>query len=170
LDAWDERAVRSRESTYRAVLANLGIAPRDQAWAIERVQAGLLRTLRDPRGRWVLTHHEDAASELPMAGLIDGVLCEAVVDRSFIEKSSIDESGVRWIIDFKTSTHEGGGLANFLEQEKERYREQLERYARLMSKQESRPIRLGLYFPMLGEWLEWAASVPLRKQATLFEL
>jgi len=165
LDAWDERRVLARKGAYRAVLANLGIAPGDLAWAVERVQAGLLGTLRDARGRWVLTDHEDAASELPIAGLIDGVLFEGVIDRSFI-----DESGVRWIIDYKTGMHEGGGLANFLEQEKQRYREQLERYARLMSKQDTRPIRLGLYFPMLGEWLEWSAGVPLRKQATLFEL
>ena len=53
---------------------------------------------------------------------------------------------------------------------KERYREQLERYARLMSLRQSGPIRLGLYFPLLGEWIEWAAPVVLRKQAVLFEL
>ncbi len=59
---------------------------------------------------------------------------------------------------------------NFLEKEKDRYREQLERYARLMMQRDSRPIRLGLYFPLLGEWLEWGAPVVLRKQALLFEL
>ena len=122
-----KRAVRSRSGAYRAVLANLGVPPGELAWAAERVESGLLRTLRDPRGRWVLEHHAEAASELPIAGLMDGNLCEAVIDRTFI-----DEDGVRWIIDYKTSAHEGAGLENFLEQERERYREQLERYARLM--------------------------------------
>ena len=107
--------------------------------------------MRDPRGRWVLDNHADAASELPIAGLIEGNLCEAVIDRTFI-----DENGVRWIIDYKTSAHDRRGLENFLEKEKERYREQLERYARLMVQRDDRPIRLGLYFPLLGEWLEWA--------------
>ena len=65
---------------------------------------------------------------------------------------------------------EGAGLENFLEQEKDRYREQLERYARLMARSDDRPIRLGLYFPLLGEWLEWAAPTVLRRQALLFEL
>ncbi len=165
LDAWDETAVRSRKSAYRAVLANLGVPPDELAWATERVESGLLRTLRDPRGRWVLDRHADAASELAIAGLLDGKLSEVVIDRTFI-----DEDGVRWIIDYKTSAHEGAGLENFLEQEKERYREQLERYARLMIQRDDRPIRLGLYFPLLGEWLEWAAPVVLRKQALLFEL
>jgi ATP-dependent helicase/nuclease subunit A len=165
LDAWPEAALRSRSASYRAVLMNLGLPPGDLAWGVERVESGLLRTLRDPRGRWILDSHTDAASELPVAGLLDGKLTEAVIDRTFI-----DENGVRWIIDFKTSVHEGAGLENFLEQEKDRYREQLERYARLMVQRDDRPIRLGLYFPLIGAWLEWAAPVVLRKQAMLFEL
>jgi hypothetical protein len=92
-------------------------------------------------------------------------LSEAVIDRTFV-----DESGVRWIIDFKSSDPAGGNVENFLEAEKERYREQLERYARLMASRDDRPIRLGLYFPLLGAWLEWGAGVVLRKQASLFEL
>lgn len=171
LDVWDEASVRARGGAYRAVLANLGVPSNELAWATERVESGLLRILRDPRGRWILENHADAQSELPIAGLIDGNLCEAVIDRTFI-----DENGVRWIIDYKTSWHEGASLENFLEQEKERYREQLERYARLMVQRDTsgdaggRPIRLGLYFPLLGEWLEWGAPVVFRKQALLFEL
>jgi ATP-dependent helicase/nuclease subunit A len=164
LAAWDETAVRARRGAYGAVLVNFGLPAADIEWASERVEAGLLRTLRDPRGRWVLDRHAGAASELPIAGLINGELCEVVIDRTFI-----DEHGVRWIIDYKTGTHEGAAVENFLDREKERYRGQLERYARLMSQREQRPIRLGLYFPMLGEWLEWSAPEPLRKQASLFE-
>jgi len=165
LDVWSEATVRSRQGVYRAVLANLGVPAGDLAWATERVQSGLLRTLRDSRGRWVLENHVDAASELPVAGWIGGKLCETVIDRTFI-----DESGVRWIIDYKTSEPASGSVENFLEAEKERYREQLERYARLMVQREDRPIRLGLYFPLLGEWREWGAGVGLRRQAMLFEL
>jgi ATP-dependent helicase/nuclease subunit A len=165
LQAWDENVVRSRRGAYRAVLANLGVAPSGLAEAAQQVETGLLRTLRDSRGRWILEPHTDAGSELQITGLIDGKLYEIVIDRTFV-----DESGVRWIIDYKTSAHEGGGLEAFLDNEKERYREQLERYARLMVQRDDRPIRLGLYFPLLGEWREWAAPVVLRKQASLFEL
>jgi len=77
---------------------------------------------------------------------------------------------VRWIIDYKTSAHQGGDLEAFLDNERARYREQLEHYARLMVQRDERPIRLGLYFPLLGGWREWAAPVVLRKQASLFEL
>jgi len=169
LHGWDENAVRSRRPAYRAVLANLGVPPAELSWAVDRVQEALARTLSDSRGRWCLETHEDAANELPVAGWIEGKLCEAVIDRTFV-----DEHGVRWIIDYKTSEPAGGELENFLEAEKERYREQLERYARLLSQRgigsSERPIRLGLYFPLLGAWLEWGAPVVLRKQASLFEL
>ena len=165
LPGWDEAAVRSRHGVYRAVLANLGVSPGDLRWAVDRVESGLLRTLRDSRGRWCLDHHEDAASELPVAGWLDGTLSEVVIDRTFI-----DETGVRWIIDYKTSDAPGANVENFLAAEQERYQEQLERYARLMAQRDDRPIRLGLYFPLLGEWREWGSAVVLRKQALLFEL
>ncbi|HUA17925.1 MAG TPA: UvrD-helicase domain-containing protein [Bryobacteraceae bacterium] len=165
LEVWKEARVRSEQGAYRAVLANLGVSPAELNEAANQVEAGLLRTLRDPRGRWILAEHEDAHSELSIAGFVDGALHEAVIDRTFI-----DENGVRWIIDYKTGQHQGGALENFLETEKRRYQDQLERYARLMVQRDDRPIRLGLYFPLLGEWREWPAPVVLRKQAQLFEL
>jgi len=165
LDVWSEETVRARRTLYEAVLANLGVTPLELPEAAQRVETALLRTLGDPRGRWILAAHSEAACEVPIAGLINGKLSESVIDRTFI-----DEAGVRWIIDYKTSDHEGGDLENFFEAEKVRHKEQLERYARLMFQKDERPIRLGLYFPLLGGWREWGAPVVLRKQATLFEL
>jgi hypothetical protein len=68
----------------------------------------------------------------------------------------VDDNGVRWIIDYKTSTHEGGGRDAFLDNERGRYHDQLERYAALVRRMDSRPIRLGIYFPLLQGWREWA--------------
>jgi ATP-dependent exoDNAse (exonuclease V) beta subunit len=73
-----------------------------------------------------------------------------VIDRTFV-----DDNGTCWIIDYKTGSHRGGSVDEFLDQEQVRYRQQLERYANAMSKMEDRPIRLGLYFPLLGGWREW---------------
>lgn len=165
LNVWNEETVRARRRLYEAVLANLGVTPPELPEAAKRVETALLRTLGDPRGRWILAARSEAACEVPIAGLIDGKLSESVIDRTFI-----DEAGVRWIIDYKTSDHEGSDLENFFEAEKERYKEQIERYARLMFQTDERPIRVGLYFPLLGGWREWGAPVVLRKQATLFEL
>ncbi|HSD97300.1 MAG TPA: hypothetical protein VLB06_09170, partial [Sulfuricaulis sp.] len=81
----------------------------------------------------------------------------AILDRTFV-----DDKGVRWIIDYKASSHEGGRLDEFLDREHERYAAQLERYAALMGKIDARPIRLGLYFPLLGGWREWASAAASR--------
>jgi ATP-dependent helicase/nuclease subunit A len=66
---------------------------------------------------------------------------------------------VRWIVDFKTGTHEGGGLEQFLDQEVRRYREQLQRYARLMcSFRPGQQVRAALYFPLMRQWREVPVS------------
>ena len=49
-----------------------------------------------------------------------------------------------------------GAFAEFLTREVERYRPQLERYAALARKLGPEPVRVGLYFPLMGEWREWA--------------
>jgi len=163
-DAWTEDAVRARRDLYESVLANLGMPPDDLPEAVQRVETGLLKTLRDPRGRWILEAHAAAECELKVAGLIGGKFTEAMIDRTFVEHD------VRWIIDYKTSEHLGSDVEAFLNSEQNRYREQLERYARLLFQQDGRPIRLALYFPLLGGWREWPAAVLLHQQATLFEL
>ena len=63
---------------------------------------------------------------------------------------------MRWIVDFKTGTHEGADVDPFLDREVERYRDQLERYARFVRALDGRPIRLGIFHPLLGGWREWA--------------
>jgi ATP-dependent exoDNAse (exonuclease V) beta subunit len=164
LAAWGPGAVAANRGGYRTMLATLGVAAADLQDASARVEAGLRNTLRDPRGQWLLDAHAGAQSEYPITGMISGNAYQAVIDRTFV-----DETGVRWIVDFKTSSHEGGDPDTFLDNEKLRYREQLERYARLMIQVEDRPIRLGLYFPLLTGWREWAAPTVKRQQAGLFE-
>jgi len=110
----------------------------------------LQRTLNSDRGRWILAQHAEAACEYAITGVLDGQIVRGMVDRTFV-----DEGGVRWIIDFKSSAHKGGGLQEFVDDQQRRYRDQLERYARLFTPL-GQPIRLALYFPLLDEWREWA--------------
>jgi len=64
-------------------------------------------------------------------------------------------------VDFKTSTHEGGGLDLFLAEEVERYRSQLTRYARLLEMfKPGEPLRAALYFPLLRAWRELELPPP----------
>jgi ATP-dependent exoDNAse (exonuclease V) beta subunit len=140
---WERGAVRAR-------LAAEGVPPADLDEAARRVEAAIAGTLADERGNWILSAHQEAQTEYPVSGLVEGEPCHFVIDRTFV-----DARGVRWIIDYKTSTHEGGGVDAFLDNELDRYHDQLERYASLMRRADDRAIRLGLYFPLLQGWREW---------------
>lgn len=102
--------------------------------------------------RWLLAPHDSARNEWALSGLVDGQLVNATIDRSFVD------DGVRWIIDYKTSDHQGAALAVFLASERERYEMQMQRYAALARQLDARPIRLGLYFPLLDELVSWDAE------------
>jgi ATP-dependent exoDNAse (exonuclease V) beta subunit len=151
LERCDEAAIRARESHFKRWLALNGVPDERLHDASARVVAALTSVLRDPRGRWILqAGYRDDLREHAVSGYWRGEVVRVVFDRSFI-----DEHGVRWVIDYKTSQHVGGGLEEFLEREVERYRPQLQRYATLARKLGSEPVRVGLYFPLMRAWREW---------------
>ena len=133
-----------------AQLTRLGVPESVRPRALEVILTALRQTLSDERGRWILsgTHHE-AYSEWELSGVSGGRLRNLKVDRSFV-----DESGTRWVIDYKTSAHEGGDLEGFLAREIERYRPQLEAYLELARAMGPQPVRAALYFPLLGAFRE----------------
>ncbi|MFZ9563343.1 MAG: PD-(D/E)XK nuclease family protein, partial [Burkholderiales bacterium] len=147
---WDAARIHALGPAIRLALAAQGVGEAEIPDAAARAQQALIRCVSDERGRWVLGAQAQGRSELRLTGLVDGQRINAVIDRTFI-----DAQGVRWIIDYKTSTHEGADVDAFLDNEQLRYRGQLERYARLMQAGGDQSIRLGLYFPLLGGWREW---------------
>jgi ATP-dependent helicase/nuclease subunit A len=152
-----DAAIRAREPQFRRWLALRGVPAERVHEAAARVVDALAAVLVDPRGRWILQPARAEVREyaltgrLPGAGQRQGDLVRVVFDRSFI-----DEHGVRWVIDYKTSQHRGGGLEEFLDREVVRYRAQLQRYALLAQRLGPEPVRLGLYFPLMRAWREWA--------------
>jgi ATP-dependent exoDNAse (exonuclease V) beta subunit len=150
VDSWTPTRLDAAAPRIRAELMLLGVAPALLGEAAERVRTALQGALADERGRWTLAPHAEAASELRLTIVENGLLEHVVLDRSFVE------AGIRWIIDYKTSRHEGGDTATFLAEEVARYRQQLERYAQALARIDSRPIRVGLYFPLLGGFREWS--------------
>ena len=111
-------------------------------------------TLADDKGQWLLAAQQQAACELPIS-----VVGESGVERLVIDRTFIDTNGDRWVIDYKTSSHEGGGLEAFLESEVARYREQLQRYRTAMEKMHpDEHIRIALYFPLLSVFREIDSS------------
>ncbi len=151
LGKWNESFIVSRQPHYKQALKQLGVVNKDLDWASDSVMQALTKMINDERGRWILqSDHLDARNEYRVTGLHEGQIVNIVIDRTFV-----DENGARWIIDYKTSRHEGPDLEAFLNREQERYQQQLEKYADLMRNFDPRPIRAGLYFPLLQGWREF---------------
>jgi ATP-dependent helicase/nuclease subunit A len=137
-------------SFIESELLRLGVARSEAPAASEQVMRAVQQTLASERGRWILQPHREARSEWAIGGRIRDQLISGTIDRLFR-----DEEDRLWVIDFKTSTHEGARLERFLEEEQRRYRAQLDNYATLLARMEKGPIWLGLYFPLLDGWREW---------------
>lgn len=149
--AWNPERLTGILPTIQSELLRLGVARSEMPDASAQVVRALKNTIQSERGRWILQSHTEAHSEWPLAGKFGDTLVSGIIDRILR-----DENGSLWIVDFKTSEHEGGGLQAFLDNEQARYRPQLDTYAALLSRLNQAPIRLGLYFPLHDGWREWA--------------
>jgi ATP-dependent helicase/nuclease subunit A len=112
-----------------------------------RVESALEGIVADSKGRWLM--QGEGAAELALTGIYDGEVSSVVLDRV-----RIDEHGKHWIVDYKTSTHEGGNLDAFLQAEIIRYTPQLQKYAHMYSKYSAAEVACALYFPLLQEFVE----------------
>ena len=64
-----------------------------------------------------------------------------------------DSNGTRWVVDYKTSRHEGGDLEAFLDEQRRRSQARLDAYAAALGA-EGR----GIYLPLLSGWRSWRAA------------
>jgi ATP-dependent exoDNAse (exonuclease V) beta subunit len=135
---------------WRQALRGLGLAGGDLDQALERVLAGVERTLSDESGgRWVLDPgHPDARCEWPLTRVDEAGDCvNIVIDRSFTDAAT----GTRWIVDYKTSEpHPGESRNAFLDRESETYGIQLSGYRDALRELAPGPVRCALYFTQLG--------------------
>jgi len=147
-------AATLRATDYLPRLAELGLVGEPARQAAQRIVAALSGTLADPRGRWLLGEGGGAAhSELRLAGLHEGRVLSISIDRV-----RTDAQGRRWIVDYKTGSHEGGDLEGFLASEAIRHAPQLARYREMAAALWGGPLRTALYFPVLGQFREVSAE------------
>lgn len=145
-DVQDAARTAVNAARLRAWLQQVGVPAEELSGAVQTVRQAVERMLADDTGRRLLAARgPDAHCEFALSGFENRRLVTGVMDRTFVDNDS-----VRWIVDYKTSRHEGTGRDAFLAREAERYRPQLRRYVTLMRAFENRPVRAGLYFPLLG--------------------
>jgi len=150
---WLQLAADGRVSILTDSMHDIGLATQqwvqrmgiggEQAQSIcERVLKALSATIDDEKGRWLIDGPGHA--ELALSGVYDGEISSVILDRI-----RIDDQGVHWLVDYKTSTHEGGNLQSFLAAEVTRYTPQLKKYQHLYSAYSNADVRCALYFPLL---------------------
>jgi ATP-dependent exoDNAse (exonuclease V) beta subunit len=136
---WDAKRVESLRPALERDLRSRGV--QSAGPAAELVVTALKNALADERGRWLLGPHPVAVNEHRLRSR----------GRSFrIDRYIEDAKGGKWVVDYKTSEHKGGGIDTFLDAERERYKAQLDRYSDAMQ-----GARRGLYFALLKGWREW---------------
>ncbi|MBR9974067.1 MAG: UvrD-helicase domain-containing protein [Bacteroidetes bacterium] len=145
---WTSAGTQHREVLLRFLFQDAGVSSPEDA-ELRAAEAAVDRMLDDERGRWILEDHREAECEMALTGVDGEDVVSVRIDRSFIT-----DDNVRWIVDYKTSEHEGAGIDTFLDSQTAWYAPQLRRYARLLGKWDKRPVRAALYFPLLRHWRE----------------
>jgi len=141
LRGWDAKRIDSLRPRFSTDLQRRGVAPAELERALGIVVSALKNALSDDRGRWVLGPHPVALNEHRLRNR----------ERSFrIDRYFEDDKGTKWVVDYKTSEHEGAGVEVFLDLQRARYEAQLDAYAEAVG-----GARRGLYFPLHSGWRSW---------------
>ncbi|HEX9395660.1 MAG TPA: UvrD-helicase domain-containing protein [Burkholderiales bacterium] len=141
LKGWDARRVESLRNHFASDLQARGVAPSEVKRAASLVVTALKNAITDERGRWLLGPHPVARNEYRLRNRLRSIR----IDR-YIE----DAHGKKWVADYKTSEHTGGGPDAFLDEQRTRYAGQLDAYAEAVG-----GAMRGLYFPLQSGWRTW---------------
>lgn len=135
-DSWSSRA--------RMLLQREGVGLDVLDEAADRVAQVLEMALTDDRHAWLFGRQADEHNEWAITIATDGRFRQVIIDRAFV-----DADGIRWIIDYKTSSHEGGDREAFIRSEVQRHAPQLKLYREAVARLEQRETCTALYFPLL---------------------
>jgi ATP-dependent exoDNAse (exonuclease V) beta subunit len=141
---WNEQRVNQLTPSLRTALLAEGLSPVKLEETTQKGLRALNNIFKDKVGRKILKRYENEEAEYALTFVDGRNFRNKIVDRTYV-----DEEGVRWIIDYKTGERKGGNAEGFFKQEIKRYRSQLESYEQLILLQgETRPIKKALYYPL----------------------
>jgi ATP-dependent helicase/nuclease subunit A len=147
-----------------ASLRSEGLAPATLDRLAQRSLHALQQALYDETGRWILSPHTASHSEQALH--LAAAATEIRVDRTFLAGPEPFSHGTShlWIVDFKTTEQGSRSTELFVEQEKAKYRAQLESYARAQLAVPNAPaaVMLGLYYPLIPRLIFWPSVSPDR--------
>jgi ATP-dependent helicase/nuclease subunit A len=131
LSGWSSERVRELSTPMQRWLRQQGHPLAKAQSAADKVIHHLVNTLASEQGRWILGEHDDAGCEVAYTSFADGEVRNHIIDRTFVA------DGVRWIVDYKTTTME------VTSEQLDSYQAQLTRYRELFGG--DRQIRCGIW-------------------------
>lgn len=150
-------ALEKAATTYHAIylrrqLLALGMHKDQLETAIASLRQALLALCQDERAAWILSQkHREIHSEYALTAKVDNNYKQYIIDRTFI-----DDEGLRWIIDYKSSQpRPDESIHDFYNRAQLDHATQLTAYGALFAQLEEGPIYLGLYFPLFQGWHSW---------------
>lgn len=132
-------------------LRPFGFDAAEIAQALSRIEHSLRSTLGSTELGWLFDSTlKQSATELALQSHGNGFVHTHVIDRTFI-----DDSGVRWIIDYKSSTPVAGQTTeDFVNEQITLYSGQLARYRSLFEGEENLGIKTALLLTSLPQLVE----------------
>ena len=146
---------------------------RENAYPLDRLQSTVralvmqaLAVVDHPIGSWLLAPHAGALTESTWQSWdAEGTLRTLRIDRSFIAGETAGSTGsdCLWVVDYKTGARAGGfsneeALVTWLAAQRDKWRPQLEAYGAALRNAGTapKPLRYGLFFPELLEFVSWS--------------
>lgn len=135
-----------RIENWQKFLRAEGLSGDEIATLVEQTKYQITNVLNHDQGLWILNpDQKDASSETAYTAIRNGEITEVVIDRTFV-----DDAGIRWIIDYKTSSISKDVSSEKISQDTQRlYRDQLCKYASIMQMCDNRQIKCAVYYTNL---------------------
>jgi len=147
---WLEKSLDQRRAWITGLLNLHQVSRNHHAQLLLDIEKSIHNTVTDQKGRWILSKHRQAESEKVLLMNSQQAVKQFVVDRTFL-----DEKGVRWIVDFKTAKPlDDECKQSFIERESVAYREQLWQYKHLYQSMGASVVKVALYFTYYPCWQE----------------
>ena len=142
---------------WRAELLALQVPADRVDIGVRRVAKAVANIQADSAAHFLFADYPIAENEYAVSAFEGGSVNKYRIDRSFI-----DEQGVRWIVDYKSTDTKTADVDAFIdEQVQTRHRAQLEKYGALLRELDRTeyadvpPIKLAVYFPLLKQLRTW---------------
>lgn len=139
------------ERRWRAELKALRVPDNKLAAAVRRLKQAASNIQNDSQAHFIFQPYAIQQNEYPLACYQDGSVQTFRIDRTFV-----DQQGIRWVVDYKSTFTKQLQLDDFVDQQVQlRHRKQLQKYGKLISQIDERPIKLAVYFPLLNQLRSW---------------